>query len=261
MAATSVTVITINRNMGEQARRTAVSVREQTHPCSWVVIDGASCDASKDILQQSQRPGDGFLSEPDGGIAEAFNKGIGLAPGQGLVFLNSGDTFSDPQALERLAQAWRSGSPWVTGGAEVLDEKGRFLYRRCHEQATGIQSLLRRGCRIWHAATLVERSLFERHGRFDTSYRIAMDYELWLRLAAAGLAPRILLTPICQFRLGGISSRIGARLREDRRARLAHGFVNPRLTELRLAAIARVKQALAPISGPTLYRLKERFRL
>jgi glycosyltransferase involved in cell wall biosynthesis len=257
-----ITVITINRNTGGGARLTAESVREQTHPCSWVVVDGASSDGSQHELRQAQRAGDVFLSEPDAGIADAFNKGIALSRGRALVFLNAGDCFSGPTALEQLANVWRgTGRPWITGGAEVLAEDGRPLYRRCHPASAAIRDLVGSGCRIWHAATLVDMSLFERHGRFDTTFRISMDYEMWLRFAAAGNSPHILPVPICRFRLGGISSRVGARLAEDRRARRMHGFTNPPLTEWRLGAIATAKRWMAPLAWPCMYRIKERLRL
>lgn len=259
MADAPITIITINRNTGEAARRTALSVHEQSQPCSWVMVDGASSDGSGAILRDAARPGDRFISEPDAGIADAFNKGIGMAEGRALLFLNAGDSLVGPHALRHLAEAWDGGArPWVTGGAEVRDETGRLLYVRQHRPDIPVTSLLGRGCRIWHAATLIDRGLFRTLGGYDTSYRIAMDYELWLRFAAAGHRPQVIPDLVCQFRVGGVSARVRERMAEDRRARAAHGFANSALVEAGLSAITLAKRALKPFAGQRFYRLKER---
>ncbi len=252
-------VITINRNTGTTATGTLRSLRIQTEPFTWVVIDGASSDQSGELLRAGLRPGDVYLSERDHGIADAFNKGIALAPGRALVFLNAGDEFVDDQALSRLAAAWQEGAaPWVTGGAHVSTGEGRFLYARCPRADAEVKDLLKNGCRIWHAATLIDRSLLTRHGAFDTTFKIAMDYELWLRFYAHGVVPRLVETPICTFHLGGISSRLGSRLKEDRIARRLHRMQNSWFTEMRLGMIVRLKTWLLPISSASLYKLKER---
>lgn len=255
----AISVITINRNTGTAAECTLRSLRQQTEPFTWVVIDGASSDQSGELLRAGLRPGDIYLSERDHGIADAFNKGIGLAPGRAVVFLNAGDAFVDARALAHLAKAWQEGaSPWVTGGARVSTDQGQFLYMRCPDGDAVARDYLQKGCRIWHAATLIDRSLFATYGNFDTTFKIAMDYELWLRFHAHGAALRFVEEAICTFHLGGISSQLGVRLGEDRRARRLHKLGNSWFTESKLGLIARAKAALLPFSTPFLYRLKER---
>ena len=259
LAVPLISVITINRNTGTAAAGTLRSLRAQTEAYTWVVIDGASSDQSGDLLRAGLRPGDVFLSEKDHGIADAFNKGIGLAPGRAIVFLNAGDAFVDDRALSRLAAAWQEGAaPWVTGGAHVSTEQGQFLYARCPRVDTEVKDLLQNGCRIWHAATLIDRSLFAQYGTFDTTFKIAMDYELWLRFYARGLVPKMVGAAICTFHLGGISSRLGMRLQEDRRARQLHQMQNSWLIEMKLGLIVRVKSLLLPFSTAFLYKFKER---
>lgn len=259
MSLPPITIITINRNSGAAAQRTANSIREQQQPFSWVIIDGASTDSSGTTLRDAMRSGDDYISEPDAGIADAFNKGIQRATGSALLFLNAGDTLNGPTALGTLVKAWNNGEhPWITGGAEVMTESGELLYVRNHHAHTSTDTLLRQGCRVWHAATLVDRRLIEKHGGYDTSFRIAMDYEMWLRFAAAGTALRIVTAPICQFRVGGISARVQARIQEDRRARNLHGFANSWFIEKKLSFVASTKAWLHPVAGPFLYRIKER---
>ena len=253
------TVITINRNTGVTARETVDSLRGQREPFTWVVIDGASTDGSLDILRSGLRPCDTLISEPDAGIADAFNKGIRCAPGKALIFLNAGDAFADNEALSRLVEKWAGGRvPWVTGGACVCAESGLKLYDRNHGIDADTFRLLQRGCRIWHAATLIDKTLFERFGLYDTSYRIAMDYEFWLRLLGGGIPLGIVPDIICRFRIGGVSQQVLRRLREEHRARAAHGIMNSSLVEMRLELLHRIKHLLTPIATPGLYRLKER---
>ncbi len=254
----SVSVVTINRNTGNAAECTLISLREQTECYTWVVIDGASADHSGELLRTGLRPGDVYLSEKDQGIADAFNKGIKLAPGRAIVFLNAGDAFTDSQALSRLVKAWHEGvAPWVTGGASVSNDKGEKLYQRCPRHDLAAKYLLKEGCRIWHAATLIDRSLFEKYGGFDTTFKIAMDYEMWLRLHASGVALRLVEEPVCTFHLGGISSQLSARLSEDRRARQLHHMANSWLIELKLALIVRLKLLIRPVSNEFFYKVKE----
>jgi glycosyltransferase involved in cell wall biosynthesis len=255
-----VTVITINRNMGDRPSRTIASLSAQTEPFIWVVIDGGSRDHSVELLRAALRPGDQFISEPDEGIVDAFNKGLAQVTSGAVVFLNAGDAFADSESLARLSSAWRAGHSWVTSGAMVMNESGRHLYSRDHGSGTSVRALLQYGCRIWHAATLVDRSLFEYHGRFDSSFRISMDYEFWLRLAAAGHSPWIIPGTICQFYVGGASSRLDLRLQEDRRARESHDFKLSTWQEWKLSTIAMLKHYLRYVAGPVFYRIKERLR-
>jgi glycosyltransferase involved in cell wall biosynthesis len=254
-----ITVITINRNTGMTARETVDSLRGQSEPFNWVVIDGASTDGSQEILRAGLRSGDTLLSEPDGGIADAFNKGIRCASGQVLLFLNAGDALADGNALSRLVSKWAGGQvPWVTGGACVCAESGIKLYDRNHSTDVNAIRLLQHGCRIWHAATLVDKTLFQRFGLYDTSYRIAMDYEFWLRLMGGGIPLGVVPEVICRFRIGGVSQQVLKRLREERKARAAHGAMNSNLVEMHLGLLHQAKRLLTPIATPGLYRLKER---
>lgn len=262
MTEPAITIVTINRNTGDTVLRTIESVRAQRHPFTWVVVDGASSDQSLGHLRQGMRSHDRLVSEADSGIADAFNKGICLASGDAILFMNAGDEFADPDALGQLAQSWdRQRYGWITGGAEIRDEGNRLLYGRCHDPGTDGRALLGRGCRIWHAATLIDRRLFDRYGLFDTTYRIAMDYEMWLRFLVAGEQPQVIDKVVARFRIGGISAQVMRRFREDQRARGAHGMLNPPWTERKLAFTAWIKDGLRHIATPGLYRIKEWMRV
>lgn len=258
-----VSVITINRNTGSSVNQTIQSLHSQDCEFEWVVIDGGSTDHSVDLLKSSIRPNDQFISEPDSGISDAFNKGIRLARGKTLLFLNAGDSFHRTDALSILISHWDNGNrPWVTGGAAVLSAEGKLLFVRTPcEKARNIPSSFRTGCFIWHAATLIDRRLFHECGVYDTSFRLSMDYELWLRFLKFGYMPRPINDCISNFALGGMSSNLKKRRLEDKRARQLNNLSNSPLTEFALYCVFLAKTLAMPLRSPWMYRLKERLGL
>jgi glycosyltransferase involved in cell wall biosynthesis len=206
-------------------------------------------------------PRDSFISEADNGIGDAFNKGLGLARGDWILFMNAGDVFAGPDALADLAAAWDGQARWIAGRAQVVQADGRPVFIRRDPPFADPRDLVVRGNRLFHQAVLAQRSLFVELGGFDAALRIAMDYDLWVRWICAGHAPQLISTEICQFRLGGASGDIARRLHEERTVRARSGLANPPLVEARLALVARLKTwTPAWLRLPLLYRLKERLR-
>ena len=255
----TISVITINRNTGHDVQRTIASVLGQDIPFEWVVVDGASSDDSITALRAALRPGDRCLSEPDRGISDAFNKGIQLASGDAVIFMNAGDEFASPEALRLLRDAWLvDRHDWITGTAQVIHPDGRILFRRSPRTHGDTWHLVRHGCRVFHQATLARRKLFLEYGGFDESFRIAMDYELWLRWMVRGRHPQVVDVTVCRYRTGGVSGNVRRRFAEDRRARAAYALINPLATDARLWSVAMLKSALGSNMGPWAYRMKER---
>ncbi len=248
-------VITICRNPGTTLARTCEAISSQAIALEWLVIDGASTDGTQERLRALLRPPDVLVSEPDLGIADAFNKGLERAAGEAVLFLNAGDALAGPGVLAELVQNWeRSRHRWITAGAEVRREDGSLLFTRVPPEET--QRLIRPDCRICHPATMCETALLREAGGFVKSFRSSMDYELWLRLYARGDLPQRSALTVARFYVGGASGDLRRRLAEDRRARALHGLRNPWLTERRLGAVTMLK-AIAPRGGWA-YRLKER---
>lgn len=254
-----VSVITINRNGGAAVERTVASVRGQTAPCEWVVVDGGSTDGSVERMRAGLRDGDQLVSEHDDGIADAFNKGLARARSEVVVYMNAGDEFASPWALADLLAGWdRSCHRWVVGAVEMVGRGGRLLFRRSPTSTASAHDLVRHGCRICHQAVAAETALLREAGGFDPSFRRAMDYDLWCRLLAHGHEPQRSDVLVCRFYDGGVSGGVVARWREEALARRRSGLANPRLTEWRLAAIAHAKAALKGRVGGWAYHLKER---
>ena len=256
-----VSVITIGLNPGPAFARTCAALAAQDHQAiRWIVIDGGSRDGTLERLAAAARRPDTLISEPDRGIAHAFNKGLALATGEAVWFMNAGDEFAGPDSVSGLIADWdRARYRWISGAAEVVGEDDRTLFvRGWDRQPRDPMSMVRWNCRLMHQSVLAERSLFTELGDFDESYRIAMDYELWLRWISRGIAPQTTMRTVCRFHRGGTSGDPQRNIRDERRARIKHGLDNGPILEAGLRALAWTKARIRGRYGRWLYRLKER---
>lgn len=150
------------------------SVRSQTYPyVQHTVIDGGSSDGSVDILTARS---DLYYwhSRKDGGIADAFNIGLAHSQGNVVIFLGADDYLKDPQVLAECADFFcQSSRPWFVYGDIVYEYEDSA---RVIEENYSWRRFKRYNC-IPHQAMFLDRCFFERYGGFDTSYKIAMDYE------------------------------------------------------------------------------------
>jgi glycosyltransferase involved in cell wall biosynthesis len=207
-------VITVVRNGAETIEATIRSVLEQTAvPLDYWIRDGASTDGTLEILQRyASRVR--VRSEPDQGLYDAMNKGVGLVedPGTYIHFLNADDRFAAPDALERVL-AGAEGADFVYGLLERRDEElrdrdvvGRPVTRRD----------LLYGTRIAHQAILCRRRVFDLVGGFRTEYRYAADYDWMLRVfEKPDLSARFVPVVVASMGFGGLSwERFPAMARE-----------------------------------------------
>jgi len=240
----TISIITAVRNGMPFVADTIASVLAQDYPrIEYWVIDGASTDGTFELVRSHAARLAGWTSEPDGGIAEAFNKGLARAKGDYLMFLNSDDALASPGALSALVEeARRKGWPEVIyGDCDLVDRaSGEVLYRHAVEYDRG--RFLRSGT-LPHPGMLMHRRYFERHGPFDTSFRIAMDYELQLRgvpQVGAVRAP-VLITRV---RTGGESTLAPLRAADENlRALRKNGHLSSRAAEAGWRAYFRARFA------------------
>ena len=208
-AAPKITVITVTLNDEEGLKKTLSSVSEQVGSAveHWV-IDGGSSDGSRELLADyvASNSNAHFVSESDDGIFDAMNKGVELATGELVVFLNSGDCFTDPGVVEFVSQEWVRGDwEWGYGAIRYIEANGEVV-------SGSLQTPFRRrrlqlGFRFapW-PATWISRDLIQRVGGFDDRFGFAADQELAIR-AAAVAEPVTWVRFVADFLLGGVHSQ------------------------------------------------------
>lgn len=205
-------IITVNLNNAPGLTRTRDSVLQQTmaEDAEWIVVDGGSRDDSMSLLPTTANLASILASsEPDLGVYNAMNKGLRRVSGSLVVFLNSGDRFSDPTVLARVYESWQSsGWRWGYGCMRLLDADGvpfaarSFAPFRLDRLALGLAT-------IPHQATFMELSLLTELGGFDETFEVAADQELLLRAALVS-RPEVWIDFLADFEGGGIGSQRSA---------------------------------------------------
>jgi glycosyltransferase involved in cell wall biosynthesis len=180
-----VTLITVALNACRTLGHTIASIQAQTFAdLEHVVVDGGSDDGTIDLLRSKLRPHDYWISEPDLGISDGFNKGVALAAGDLIQFVNADDWLSPDQVEVAVRGLDATGADFVFGDV-IFYRKGRPDFRYLGEPNYA-KAIRRRMPALNHATALVRRTAFERIGLFDLRYRCAMDYDWFLRLHLAG---------------------------------------------------------------------------
>jgi glycosyltransferase involved in cell wall biosynthesis len=208
-----ITVATVVWNAVDSLPRTLDSVASQTGiDFEYVVVDGASTDGSLDVLK-SREGIDVLISEPDTGPYSAMNKAAYLATGEFIIFMNAGDTFTNPRALADLAGAYEDGADFIAGHHVYLPKDGRQLYNRV-DAFDGLLAKLRSGSLTYHwrgripghQATATRVSLL-RELRYSSDFGIAADHELMFRAAAGGSRFATSDSYVALYEGGGLSAR------------------------------------------------------
>jgi glycosyltransferase involved in cell wall biosynthesis len=219
-----ISVITATYNSAETLADCLDSLRMQTHPdIEHVVIDGASSDGTLALLEARRQDVSVLVSEPDGGIYDALNKGIRLSTGHAVGFLHSDDFYATSDALACVADAFADPRiDAVYGDLEYVSKRqaNRVIRRwkagvcRRHDLALG-----------WmppHPTLFVRRELYARIGGFDTGFPIAADYHSVLRLfSMPGFKAIYLPKVLVKMRMGGASNRSLANVLSKSRQDLA----------------------------------------
>lgn len=205
-----ISIITVCYNSAETIGDTMRSVACQTHPdIEHIVVDGASTDDTLVIVRASPSRLSHLVSERDAGIYDAMNKGLGLATGDVVGFLNSDDIYSHGGVVAQIAAAMRPIAVDACYGDLVLvDAKRPSRILRYWQSRPHKAGMCARGWMPAHPTFYVRRDAYNKHGGFDTSFRIAADFEMSLRLLdVKGLRSVHLPEVLVRMRSGGESTR------------------------------------------------------
>jgi glycosyltransferase len=205
-----ISLITAVYNNAEGLRASLTSNLQQTHSdVERIVVDGASKDATLDVLNEHAPVLHHVISEPDQGIYNALNKGLRLATGDVLGLLHSDDLFASPNVLHNVAEAFvKTNADLVYGDLCYVRQEDTAQIVRYWKAGDFERDKLTRGWMPPHPTVYVRRELYERFGGYDEQYRIAADYDWMLRLLlqpdlTVAYLPKILVN----MRTGGASNR------------------------------------------------------
>ena len=201
-------LITINFNRKSDLEATFGSVLTQTARSrfEYVVIDGGSTDGSAEQIVARQDQLDYWVSERDGGIYPAMNKGIRAAKGRYLLFLNAGDTLCDPQAMEEALPEIQEGDTDIVSFALQIEQTYGGYERYVPPQHPTFSHFVQNS--LPHPSTFIKRDLFLRYGLYDESLRIASDWKFFVEaICRYGASYKACSRPLSVFQNDGISSQ------------------------------------------------------
>lgn len=217
-----ISVITVNYNNLNGLKRTVASVLEQAYPdIEYIVIDGDSTDGSKQYLEAIEDSVSYRISEPDTGIYSAMNKGIRVAKGEYLLFLNSGDHFYSPRALLSFGPHLGGSRPVdiLYGNIAVISETE---WIKTYPDKLSFSYFVKET--LPHPATLIRRACFDKD-MYDEELRIVSDWKFFMNgICRRKYSYRHIDTVISTFYLDGISSTDPGLVEKERRQVLTYDF-------------------------------------
>jgi glycosyltransferase involved in cell wall biosynthesis len=207
-----VSVITVCKNSEKTIERAIQSLVAQTYPhIEYIVIDGNSTDGTRSIVEQYGDRITHLISEPDNGIYSAMNKGIQLATGDLLYFLNSDDYLFDANVIQDIIQflADHPEYDFIYGDHEARFSFGKSSIHKPTPPNRILKEMVCLGECFIQPASFFKAELFQKLGLFSESYKIAGDYEWFARLLQdnalqLGYYPRTIVS----YAHGGASSQI-----------------------------------------------------
>jgi glycosyltransferase involved in cell wall biosynthesis len=197
-------IVTVNYNNFVGLRKTIESVVNQTFKdFNYIIIDGGSTDESVKVIEEYSDKINYWVSELDSGVYQAMNKGIRVANGEYLLFLNSGDFFIDGSILEKVFHTNHSAD--ILCGRCAITKNGKVIHvtnpPTNHTFLTYFQS------GINHQSTFIKRSLFEKYGLYREDFKYNSDWEFWIRtIILNNCTTEKIDEIICEYNLEGISS-------------------------------------------------------
>jgi glycosyltransferase involved in cell wall biosynthesis len=197
-------IITINLNDKEGLESTIKSVILQDfRNFEYIIIDGGSVDGSLGVIKKYENYINYWISETDDGIYQAINKGINKSTGEYCIFLHSRDTFYDSGVLSAVYRL--NAVQDILYGDIIKRKSGDEKYTKYDYK---ISKYFLSFSTIWHQSAFIKRELFERIGVYNECYRLAADYDFWLRaLLKNRCTSRYICIPFTIFDMNGISSK------------------------------------------------------
>ncbi|MBB6111322.1 Glycosyltransferase involved in cell wall bisynthesis [Mucilaginibacter lappiensis] len=198
-------VITIVYNNVRDIERTMLSVLGQTYsPIEYIIVDGLSTDGTLEVINTYQDRISKLISEKDKGIYDAMNKGLAVATGDYVIFMNSGDEFYDKDTVAAVFASADEADIYY-GETEMIDDNSQSLGQRRHRApATFTWRSFKYGMSISHQAIYIRRSLTE---PYDNMYQLSADIDWIIRAAKKTKKIVNVNRYVARYLVGGMSKK------------------------------------------------------
>ncbi len=177
-----ISIITACYNSEASIEKTLLSVSTQTYKnIQYIVVDGASNDRTLDIIKRHSKSVHTLISEPDNGVYDAFNKGLTQATGDYIYFLNSDDYLYNTEVIHNVVREIKNNPQKVIFYGNIIIDNPQSGYKFIAGRPFNLKDF-KKGAMPPHPGLFVKRELIMETGGFDTSLRIAADFDLLLKL-------------------------------------------------------------------------------
>ncbi len=207
-----ISIITATYNSAETLRDTMESLLKQTYDnYEYIVVDGNSKDETMDLVREYEPRFEGrmrWISESDKGLYDAMNKGLKMAQGDVVGLLNSDDFYTSNDVLEQIVRTLSDEkADAVYGDVHYVNANNLQRCVRYYSSKDFRRSWMRLGFMPAHPSFYCRRDLYLKHGLFDTSYKVAADFEQLLRLIYVNnIRTCYLQKDFVTMRTGGVSN-------------------------------------------------------
>jgi glycosyltransferase involved in cell wall biosynthesis len=198
-----ISVITVSFNSANTIENTIQSVLSQNYPdLEYILIDGGSTDGTIDIIKKYEDKIAYWISEPDKGISDAFNKGIRQATGDLICIINSDDALL-PNVLNEISKQINVDTDVIYGNMYIYRKK--YNTEKLHHSQDNLNFSKGHFYGLSHPASLIRKRAYDKYGLYDVSLKYCMDKEIFLRMYEKGAKFQRIDLPIARYADGGAS--------------------------------------------------------
>jgi putative colanic acid biosynthesis glycosyltransferase len=198
-----ISVISVVFNRKDDLNTTIQSVRHQSfNDFEFIIIDGGSTDGTPDVIKENSEVINQWISEPDKGIYDAMNKGVRLAEGEWVIFMNAGDVFYDNGVLDFFSKKLQqySDATVVYGDAEIVEGEKVHIQYQYDRHLDLTKSII-------HQSMFIRRDFLKKYP-YDLRYKVMADYDNLLSISAVSPHKcKHVDKIVCRYDKTGISSR------------------------------------------------------
>lgn len=208
-----ISIITVVRNNEKTIRYAIDSVLEQSYKnIEYIVVDGASTDATVNIVQSYGNKITKFMSEKDKGLYDAMNKGLALATGDVIGILNSDDFYMNKYVIEKVVKEFATKNIDSMFADLVYVKPGNMeKIVRYYDSSICLPDKFQYALYPAHPTFFVKRWVYEKYGVFKTDYKIGADFDLMARfLYTQKISYSYLQEPLIKMRVGGASTSLSS---------------------------------------------------